>query len=277
MYLRCLVGDRPRSWLQWLPWAEYCFHTSFQSSLEATPFQVVYGREPPTMIPYQQGSARVAAVDRQLRDRDEFLSEIRERLQIAQDVMKATQDKSRRELEFAVGDWVWLRLHHRSASGITPSSPSKLAPRFYGPFQIAARVGAVAYRLRLPETARVHDVFHVGLLKKFIGTPPTELIQLPPIVRGRVVPTPQRAVRARLNRGIRELLIQWKGSDPAEATWELLSSFVATYPEFQLEDELFLGVGVMLPTPSSVKFTAGAGLLVRRKDLRLLVRVFPFI
>ena len=58
---------------------------------------MVYGREPPTMIPYQQGSARVAAVDRQLRDRDEFLSEIRERLQIAQDVMKATQDKSRRD------------------------------------------------------------------------------------------------------------------------------------------------------------------------------------
>ena len=83
----------------------------------------------------------------------------------------------------------------------------------------------------------------MGLLKKFIGTPPTELVQLPPIVRGRVVPTPQRAVRARLNRGIWELLIQWKGSDPAEATWELLSSFVATYPEFQLEDELFLGEG----------------------------------
>ena len=58
---------------------------------------MVYGREPPALIPYQQGSARVAAVDRQLRDRNEFLSEIRERLQIAQDVMKATQDKSRRD------------------------------------------------------------------------------------------------------------------------------------------------------------------------------------
>jgi len=41
MYLRCLAGDRLHSWLQWLPWAEYCFNTSFQSALRATPFEVV--------------------------------------------------------------------------------------------------------------------------------------------------------------------------------------------------------------------------------------------
>ena len=33
MYLRCLTGDRPRQWLQWLPWAEYVFNTAYQSSL----------------------------------------------------------------------------------------------------------------------------------------------------------------------------------------------------------------------------------------------------
>ena len=35
MYLRCLVGDWPRSWLQWLPWAEFCYNTSYQSALRA--------------------------------------------------------------------------------------------------------------------------------------------------------------------------------------------------------------------------------------------------
>ena len=64
MYLRCLAGDRPRSWLQWLPWAEYCFNTSYQSALRATPFEVVYGRAPPALVSYTPGSARVAAVDR---------------------------------------------------------------------------------------------------------------------------------------------------------------------------------------------------------------------
>ena len=38
MYLRCLVGDRPRSWLQWLPWAGYCYNTSFQTAIRCSPF-----------------------------------------------------------------------------------------------------------------------------------------------------------------------------------------------------------------------------------------------
>jgi transposase InsO family protein len=29
MYLCCLVGDRPRQWLKWLPWAENCYNTAF--------------------------------------------------------------------------------------------------------------------------------------------------------------------------------------------------------------------------------------------------------
>ena len=52
MYLRCLAGDRPRSWLQWLPWAEYCYNTSFQTAIWCSPFRVVYGREPPALISY---------------------------------------------------------------------------------------------------------------------------------------------------------------------------------------------------------------------------------
>jgi transposase InsO family protein len=52
MYLRCIIGDRPWVWLEWLPWAEYCYNTVFHSALRATSFQVVYSRPPPTMLPY---------------------------------------------------------------------------------------------------------------------------------------------------------------------------------------------------------------------------------
>jgi hypothetical protein len=38
MYLRCLASDRPRQWLQWLSWAEYCYNTAYQSSLHTSPF-----------------------------------------------------------------------------------------------------------------------------------------------------------------------------------------------------------------------------------------------
>ncbi|WVZ76339.1 hypothetical protein U9M48_024322 [Paspalum notatum var. saurae] len=182
MYLRCLAGDRPRSWLKWLPWAEYCYNTSNQSSLRTTPFKVVYGRDPPSLLHYQSGTARVAAVDRHLQDRDLFLAEIHERLLLARDTMKLHADKKRRDLSFAVGDWVWLRLHHRTATAITAAVSSKLRPRFYGPYEVLERIGDVACRLKFPVGAKIHDVFHVALLKKFTGTPPSSVVPLPPVL-----------------------------------------------------------------------------------------------
>jgi hypothetical protein len=92
---------------------------------------VVYGRAPPEMIPFQAGSAKVVAVDRQLRDRDIFFAEIKDRLLQAQTVMKATYDKHHRDMEFAIGDWVWLRLNHRAATTIREGSYSKLGPKYF--------------------------------------------------------------------------------------------------------------------------------------------------
>jgi hypothetical protein len=162
MDLRCLAGDCPRTWLRWLPWAEYCFNTSYQMALKTTPFQVVYRRPPPPMIPFQAGSARVAAVDRQLRDRDTFLAEIKDRLLQAQALMKTAHDRQHRQVEYQVGDWVWLRLNQRAAATIRSEAPSKLAPKFFGPYEVLEKVGVVSYRLHLPPKSRIHNAFHAA-------------------------------------------------------------------------------------------------------------------
>ena len=57
----------------------------------------------------------------------------------------------------------------------------KLALKFYGPYQVVARVGKVAYRLQLPPTATIHHVFHVSMLKKKLGNHQTPQTQLPPV------------------------------------------------------------------------------------------------
>jgi len=81
-------------------------------------------------------------------------------------------------------------------------------------------------------------VFHVGLLKKFQGTPPAAPPPLPAVHHGALAPEPARAVRSRLARGVRQVLIQWKGESAASSTWEDVDAFRAKYPSFQLEDEL---------------------------------------
>lgn len=93
MYLRCLTSDRPLQWLSWLPWAEFCYNSSFQASLHTSPFRVVYGHDPPSVRAYAPGSTRLPAVRLQLLERDEYLAEVRCRLEQAQQVYKAQFDK----------------------------------------------------------------------------------------------------------------------------------------------------------------------------------------
>jgi hypothetical protein len=77
----------------------------------------------------------------------------------------------RRDLEFAVGDQVLLRVS--PTRGVVQFDVfGKLSPRYIGPFSILARVGSLAYRLQLPESmAGVHPVFHVSMLRKYLQDP----------------------------------------------------------------------------------------------------------
>jgi transposase InsO family protein len=243
MYLRCMTGDRPRQWLRWLPWAEYIYNTAFQTALKTTPFAIVYGRDPPTIRSYEPGETRVAAVAKSMAERAELLADARARLEQAQDVYRRYYNKHHREIHHSVGDWVWLRLRHRTPASLQGVSKGKLRPRYYGPYQITSIINQVAYRLALPAGARLHDVFHVGLLKKFIGTPPSAPPALPPTHHGATQPMPERASRARLARGVRQVLIHCQGEPASSATWEDLENFQSRYPTFQLEDELLVEGG----------------------------------
>ena len=49
---------------------------------------------------------------------------------------------------------------------------NKLALRYVRPFEILDRIGSVAYRLALPPVLkRIHNVFHVSQLRKYIPDP----------------------------------------------------------------------------------------------------------
>jgi hypothetical protein len=72
----------------------------------------------------------------------------------------------------------------------------------------------------LPPGARLHDVFHVGVLKKFVGVPPASPPALPIIHNGAVVPEPMQVTQACLARGVRQVLVHWRGEPAESASWE---------------------------------------------------------
>jgi hypothetical protein len=120
---------------------------------------------------------------------------------------------------------------------------NRLGPKFFGPYQILEHVGDVSSKLKLPPGAKLHDVFHVGLSKKFCGDPLASMVALPPICHSQACLEPSTVVKSCLARDRHELLIHRKGLSPSDASWINLEEFQSLYPTFQLEDELVVEGG----------------------------------
>ena len=110
-YLRCFCSERPKVWILWLPWAEYWYNTTYQKALNMLPFQVVYGRKPPTLLSCGERTSN-SSVDEQLRERDVALDALRGHLLLAQQQMKLYADRKRRHVEFQIDELVLLKIVH---------------------------------------------------------------------------------------------------------------------------------------------------------------------
>ena len=95
---------------------------------------------------------------------DSIVKKAKKMLEAAQQRQKAYADKSRRDVQFAVGDKVML-----STKNIKLKTPGtqKLMPKYVGPFEVLQQVGSTSYKLKLPDCMKMHPVFHVSLLQKY--------------------------------------------------------------------------------------------------------------
>ena len=94
---------------------------------------------------------------------------MKEHLAVSYNIMEVNANRKRREVEFAPGDSVLVKLRPYHHISVAKRISNKLSKHYYGPFIVTERVGKVSYRLALPATSRIHLVFHVSVLPPFKG------------------------------------------------------------------------------------------------------------
>ena len=145
-------------------------------------------------------------------------------------------DNRRRELEFSVGDRVFLRVS--PMKGVMRfGKKGKLSPRYIGPFEILERIGAVAYRLALsPDLSLIHPVFHVSMLRKYMYDPSHVLepqtVQLDENLCYQEEPIAivDRQVKKLRSKEITLVKVIWRNHTAEEATWESEDIMRSKYP-----------------------------------------------
>ncbi|KAG8489278.1 hypothetical protein CXB51_017322 [Gossypium anomalum] len=116
-------------------------------------------------------------------DTEDKVKVIRDRLKEASDRKKSYTDLMCKKIEYSVGDMVFLKVSPWKKI-LRFGKKGKLSPRFTGPYRVLKRVGPVAYQLELPpELDRIHDVFHVSMLRRY-RSDPTHVVPVAEIERG---------------------------------------------------------------------------------------------
>jgi hypothetical protein len=165
--LRMHVMHQPRKWEGYLPLVEFAYNNGYQASLNMSPFEVLYGRSCNTPISWSNPVNRISLGPNIMREMEQQVTQIKQNLKVAQNRQKSYVDQKRTPREFKTGDHVYLIIKHKRSS-LKMGSCAKLAPRYFGPFELLDRVGPVAYRLALPPTVKAHNVCHVSLVKKYV-------------------------------------------------------------------------------------------------------------
>ncbi|XP_077215503.1 uncharacterized protein LOC143850075 [Tasmannia lanceolata] len=248
-YLHAFSQDNPKHWQASLLWAEYSYNTSFHSAIKMTPYEAVYGRQPPTIPSYMQGSSRVEAADEELTQRDTILTRLKTNLIRAHSRMKSLADQKCTDKQLEVGSWVLLKLQSYRQLSVATRSSQKLSKRFYGPYEIESKVSNVAYKLKLPGGNRIHPVFQISLLKQYYGPTPNVVCDLPsPGVANQPLISPLGILSTRTilrdNKAVQQVPVQWTGLLPEDTSWEDIKSLQTDFPHLHLEDKVdFQGVG----------------------------------
>ncbi|KAF8751545.1 hypothetical protein RHS01_08514 [Rhizoctonia solani] len=157
-FLRAYSGVNQKDWVKWLPMAEFAYNNAVHSSTGKSPFKALYGWEP---------SLTPSNVPTDVPEADDLATQIEAQWQEIEAALR--QSKTRmvagevgEPLEFEIGEEAWLDAKNVKLKTLSP----KLTEQRLGPFKVTEKISDRAYRLELPPTMKIHNVFYVGLLSK---------------------------------------------------------------------------------------------------------------
>ena len=227
-----------------MPAAEFAYNNSKNASTGFTPFELDCGQRPRTPLTMTNEDVsdhmtsenvsdhvtnvaitNVAAANDFIAHWDNMITMAKDALTEAQDYQTKYANEHRRHQEFKVGDKVLLSSKHIQNPTDKRRPAQKLTPRFIGPYNVIGIVSPVAYKLELPNTLKIHPVFHVSLLKLYKETPDefTRPTPPPPVV---ISDTEQEEFEVesildkRTIRKKTQYLVKWLGYPLHDATWE---------------------------------------------------------
>ncbi|XP_073121402.1 uncharacterized protein [Henckelia pumila] len=243
------------------------------------PYEALYGRRCRSPVHWDEVGERILLGPELMQQTVDIVLRIRDMMRTTQSRQKSYADRRRRDLEFTLGDHVFVR--------VTPMKDvmcfgkrGKISPRFIGPFEILERICTLAYRVALPPSlAAVHNVFHVSMLRKYISNP-SHVFDFEPLhlaldlsFEERPVQILEREERKLRTRVIPMVKVRWLNHSEEEATWEAESDMQKHYPDlFDLLKEMGWdwSMGAAKGSYSCLKVCRGvrAGFLGRYDSLR---------
>ncbi|KAL0546510.1 hypothetical protein IC582_016420 [Cucumis melo] len=235
--LRACALEFPGSWDSHLHLMEFAYNNSFQATIGMAPFEALYGKCCRSPVCWGEVGEQRLMGPELVQSTNEAIQKIRSRMQTAQSRQKSYADVRQKDLEFDVGDKVFLKV--APMKGVLRfERRGKLSPRFVGPFEILERIDPVAYRLALPPSlSAVHDVFHVSMLRKYMSDPSHVVDYEPLEIDENLSYTKQpvevlaREVKMLRNREIPLVKVLWWNHRVEEATWEREDDMRSRYPE----------------------------------------------